>query len=69
MWSPMRDRVEGDVLDVPVGAPVGRRRHAVGQRLQHRRGAADGVVLERLAAREHQHHERAGQVLAEQRPR
>ena len=40
--------------------------HAPGQRLQDRRGAAHGVRFERLAAREHQHDQRAGQVLAEQ---
>ena len=43
--------------------------HAAGQRLQDRRGAADGVGLQRLAAGEHEHDERAGQVLAEQHRR
>ena len=43
-----------------------RRRHAPGQRREHGRGAAHRVRLQRLSAREHQHDERAGQVLAEE---
>ena len=46
--------------------PMGDRRHPLGQRRQHRRGALQRVVLERLSAREHQHDDRAGQIFAEQ---
>ena len=45
------------------------RRHALGQRREHRRGAAHGVAFQRFAAGEHQHDERAGQVLAQQHRR
>ena len=45
---------------------MGDERHATRQRLQHGRSASDGVGLERLAAREHQHDQRPGEVLAEQ---
>ena len=41
-------------------------RHPPRQGLQGRRGAPDRVRLERLPAGEHQHHERAGEQLAEE---
>ena len=39
--------------------------HAPGQGLQDGRGAAHGVGFQRLPAGEHEHDQRAGQVLAE----
>jgi len=49
-----------------VDAPMGHERHAARQGLQDRRGAPECERLERLAAREHQHDQRAGQVFPEQ---
>ena len=43
--------------------PVGRQGHALGQRLQHRGCAADRVRLQRLSTGEHEHDERARQIL------
>ena len=44
---------------------MGDRRHPFRQRLQHRRRAAHRVRLQRFAARQHQHHQRAGKIFAE----
>ena len=60
------DGIERDVLDMAVGAAVRGRGHTFRECLQHRRGPAHGVMFERFAAREHQHHEGAGEVFAEQ---
>ena len=49
--------------------PMGNRRHAFGQRGQHRRGAAQRVTLQRFTAGEHQDDDRAGQVFAQQHGR
>ena len=58
-----RDGVERRVGDVPVPLAVGGGGHALGQRGQDGRGAADGVGLQRLAAGEHEDHQRARQIL------
>jgi hypothetical protein len=57
---------QGHVRHLAVLAAVGHRGHAASQCLQHGRGAAHRVGFERLAAGEHQHDQRAGQILAEQ---
>ena len=43
------------------------RRHACGERAQDRRRASQRVLLERFASGEHQHDDRPGEVLAENR--
>ena len=45
---------------------MGDERHATRERLQHRGRAPERERLERLAARQHQHDERAGEVLLQQ---
>ena len=45
--------------------PVGDRRHAFGQRGQHRRGAPQRITLQRFASGEHQDDDRASQVFAQ----
>jgi len=60
-----RDIIERDIAE---GAPVflvGDGGHALGERIEHGRSAADRVVLEGAAAREHEHDERACEVLFE----
>jgi hypothetical protein len=48
---------------------VGERRHPPGQGRKHVAGPAHRPALERLAPREHQHHEHAGEVFAKQHAR
>ena len=60
-----RHRVERHVGELPIPLAVCHRGHAPGQRRQHGRGAANGVGLQGLPAREHEHDQRTGQVLAE----
>ena len=45
---------------------MGDRRHTFGQRGEHRGGAAQGVILQRFSAGEHQDDNRASQVFAQQ---
>jgi hypothetical protein len=64
---PRSDRIDRDRLEAARGASMRDRRHARGERTQDRRGALQRVLLQRFAAREHQHDDRPGEVLAERR--
>ena len=57
--------VERDAFRRPAAAPVRDRWHPVRQGCEGRRRPPDGVRFQRLPAREHEHHERARQVLAQ----
>ena len=52
--------------DPRVLFPVGDGWHALGQRREHRRCAAQGVALQRLAAGEHEDDDGAGEIFAQQ---
>ena len=61
-----RDVIERHIADNGVSFPMRDGGHALRQSAQHRRGIAQCVVLECLAAGEHQHHDRAGEIFVEQ---
>ena len=61
-----RDLRQRHIQHVRRAFPVGNRRHPLGQRGQHRRGAAQRVALQRFTSGEHQDDDRAGQVFAQQ---
>jgi hypothetical protein len=60
------DLIERHVADNRVSFPMCNGGHSFCQRAQHRRCIAQCVVLQRLAAGEHQHDDRAGQIFVEQ---
>ena len=62
---PDGDPVERHVAQRSAGLPVGHGRHPAGEGRQHRRCLPDGVRLERLPAREHEHDQCPSQVFAE----
>lgn len=56
---------EGGVRDHSAACAVRDRGHATDQCVEGRRGPGDGLGFQRLPAREHEHDQRAGEVLAE----
>ena len=53
------------VFELRIGLAMSDRWHSLRERLEHRRSAANGILFQCLAARKHQHHQRAGQVFAQ----
>ena len=60
-----RDVLECDIHQFCRTLPVGNRRHPFGERSQHRRGAPQRVALQGFPAGEHQHDDRASQILTQ----
>ena len=61
-----RDRLYGDVLDMPFAPPVRDPRRAIDQRFEIALGARDSEILKHVAAGIHDRHHYARQSLAEQ---
>ena len=60
------DVADRNIFDSDPSPAMRKSRHPFGERPQHRRGFGDGKPFQGVAARQHQHDNRAGEILAEQ---
>ena len=60
------DLLERNIGEPGIQAAMSYPRHAIGKRVQHRRSAPRGILIERRPAGEHQHHNGGDQIFAHQ---